>query len=221
MFNRKTAPKVRDGRVQKKNRHAPTRLNSLGVGLEQARSGFRHVTTKQDIWKFLRMLPDWKRLSTDLDLIYLAAGSYDYDGWYEFPQRPSIALSAWAEDLIMRPFSWYYSEHQTIFQTLGVPCEMKTEDDIACRFTEDSARAYQLLHIFLHELGHHHYRITEGKGRGCGTEKYAEDYAVRWQHRIWKPYCEQFRFHPPLPPKSVQRVVEVIRGHDQRIPSNR
>jgi hypothetical protein len=208
MFNRKTAPKVRDGRVQKKNRHAPTRLNSLGIGLERPRSGFRHVASRQDVWKFIRLLPDWKRLSTDLDVIYLADGDHDYDGWYEYPQHPSIALAAWPEDLIMRPLSGYYSEHRAIFQSLGVPCESTTESDVLCHFTEDSARAYQLTHIFLHELGHHHYRITEGKGRSAGTEKYAEDYAIRWHRRIWKSYCLQFRFRPPLPPKEESPLQE-------------
>jgi len=182
--------------VQKKNRHTPTRLNSFGVGLVRAGSGSRHVTTRQDVWKFLRFLPEWKRVSTDLDLIYLAAGSYDYDGWYEYPQRPTIALCAWPDDLIMRPLTEYYMEHRAIFRMLGVSCEPTEHGDMICQFTEESARAYQLVHILLHELGHHHYRITEGKGRSAGTEKYAEGYAIRWMHRIWKNYCEQFRFYP-------------------------
>jgi hypothetical protein len=196
MFNRKTAPKVRDGRVQKKNRHAPTRLNSLSVGLERPQPGLRHVTTRQDIWKFIRLLPDWKRVSTDLDLIYLAADSDDDDGWYEYPQHPSIALSAWPEDLIMRPSEEYFAEHSQIFRMLGIRHEFTDGGEIVCQFTEDSARAYQLLHIFLHELGHHHHRITKGRGRSAGTEKEAEDYAIRWHRRIWRSYCEQFRFHP-------------------------
>jgi hypothetical protein len=198
MFNRKTAPKVRDGQVQKKNRHAPTRLNSLSVGLSRPRSGLVHVTTKQDIWKFLRLLPDWKRVSTDLDLIYLLDSSTDCDGWYEYPQRPMIALAPWADDLQMWTTKSYYAAHREIFATLGVSCAPGENEETICQFTEDSARAYQLLHIFLHELGHHHYRITEGRGRYGGTEKHAEDYAIKWQHRIWKNYCEQFRFRPQL-----------------------
>ncbi len=195
MFNRKTAPKVRDGRTQKKNRHAPTRLNSLGVGLERPSRGYRHVTSRQDIWKFLRLLPQWKRVSTDLDLIFLMSGSDEYDGYYEYPHWPSIALSAWPEDLITRPLDAYYAQHREIFATLGVRCEME-KDEMVCQFTEESARAYQLLHIFLHELGHHEYRITKGRGKSGGSELYAENYAIHWQKRIWKKYCEAFSFKP-------------------------
>lgn len=157
------------------------------------------MTTKQDIWKFIRLLPEWKRVSTDLDLIYMAAGSYDYDGWYEYPQHPTIALCAWPDDLIMRPSREYFAEHGRIFEMLGVRCESSDDGELVCRFTEDAARAYQLLHIFLHELGHHHYRITEGRGRSGGSEKQAEDYAIRWQRRIWRSYCEHFRFNPRRP----------------------
>jgi hypothetical protein len=196
MFNRKTTPKVRDGRVQKKNRHAPTRLNSLSIGVTRPHAGLRHVTSKQDLWKFLRLIPDWKRVSTDLDMIYLACGRGGFDGCYEYPQHPTITLSPWRNDLTIWPLDHYYLAHEDIFRALGVSCGINADGERECRFTEDSARAYQLLHIFLHELGHHHYRITQGRGRSGGTEKYAEDYAIRWQHRLWNKYCDQFKFYP-------------------------
>lgn len=194
--SRKTTPKVRDGVVQKKNRHAPTRLNSLSVGIDK--SGGRHVVTKDDIWKFVRLIPDWKRISSDLDLIYLAREINEYDdGYYEYPQRPTIVLNSWEEDLTTLIFNADYIEHhRALFDRLGVEI---TEDEIGSpmlRFDEDSARAFQLLHIFLHELGHHYYRITQGRGRYGGSEKYAETYALKMEKKIWKRYCEAFRFTP-------------------------
>ena len=194
--SRKTTPKVRDGVVQNKDRHAPTRLNSLSVGINE--SGGRHVVSKDDIWKFIRLIPDWKRASADLDLIYLARATNDeVDGYYEYPDRPTIVLNSWEDDLTTLIFnSDYIEHHRALFDRLGVEI---TEDDIGSpmlRFDEDSARAFQLLHIFLHELGHHHYRITRGRGRDGGTEKYAESYALKMERKIWRRYCEAFRFRP-------------------------
>ncbi len=192
--NRKTTPKVRDGRVQKKNRHAPTRLNSLSVGI--GGSG-RLVTTKEDVWRFLRLIPDWKRVSSDLDLIYLDAGICDEaDGWYESPDQPTITLSAFEEDLRMYPGQDYFDQHCDLFRRLGVDIQEDESGYPVCQFDEDSAKAFQLLHIFLHELGHHHFRITKGRGLSAGSEKYAENYALKMERVIWKRYCEAFAFRP-------------------------
>ena len=92
----------------------------------------------------------------------------------------------------------YYGEHKPIFDELGVRVS-EGEFGLACEFTVEAAKAYQLLHIFLHELGHHEYRITKGQKHGKdrhGSEKYAEDYAIRWHRKLWKRYCELFSFRP-------------------------
>ena len=115
MYNRRSAPKVRDGKVQRKNRHVPTRLNSLSVGLSRAESGYRHVTSKEDVWKFLRLIPHWKQVSSDLDLIYLTSwGDTDYDGYYAWPRWPKIVLAPWPADLVMRPGIDYLQRHESI-----------------------------------------------------------------------------------------------------------
>ena len=199
--SRKTNPKVRNGVVQKKNRYAPTRLNSLSVGLYKG--GGRKVVSKEDIWKFVRLIPNWKRVSKDLVLIYLAGFTNDYeDGWYEYPRRPTIVLSAWEDDLTMSYFDTEYLEqHRALFARLGVNIVKDTSGSFEFTklvFDEDSARAYQLLHVFLHELGHHHYRIMHGRGRDGGTEKYAEDYAYKMERKVWRRYCEAFKFKPRM-----------------------
>ena len=195
MNSRKTTPKVRDGQVQKKNRHAPTRLNSLSVGI--GGGGGRLVTTKEDVWKFVRLIPDWKRVSSDLDLIYLDAGVIEEaDGWYESPEQPTIALSAFEDDLRIYPGQDYFDQHQSLFKRLGVDIQEDEHGYPVCQFDEDSAKAFQLLHILLHELGHHHYRITRGRGRSTGDEKYAENYAFKMERKIWKRYCQAFDFKP-------------------------
>lgn len=195
--SRKTTPKVRDGVVQKKNRNKPTRRNSLAVKI--ARGDGRHVVTKDDIWKFLRLIPDWKRVSIDLDMIYLAGNLDDEaDGWYEYPDEPTIVLNPWSKDLTMQiSYPDYLNEHSELFKRLGAEVTEVMKDEWSVKFDIDSARAFQLLHIFLHELGHHHYRINHGRGRDGGSEKFAETYALKMERLIWRRYRDAFRFNPP------------------------
>ena len=62
-----------------------------------------------------------------------------------------------------------------------------------CEFTESQARAYQLLHILLHELGHHHDRITtKSQVRASRGEPYAEAYALQHEALIWERYLDTF-----------------------------
>ena len=86
----------------------------------------------------------------------------------------------------------YCIEHGDIFERLGVPCE-KHGGGYLCHFTEPTAWAYQLLHIFLHELGHHHdLMTTRSKRQASRGESYAESYARRHEQLIWNRYQEVF-----------------------------
>lgn len=59
--------------------------------------------------------------------------------------------------------------------------------------TDSQARAYQLLHIFLHELGHHHDRMTTKRQLSTSRgEPYAEAYARRHEGLIWDRYLKVF-----------------------------
>ena len=40
-----------------------------------------------------------------------------------------------------------------------------------CRFTEASARGFQLMHMFLHELGHYHDRMTTRSKRFASARR--------------------------------------------------
>lgn len=81
-----------------------------------------------------------------------------------------------------------------LFERLGVPCERDSSGgDIVCQFTAATVRAYQLLHILLHELGHHHDRMTtRSQVRSCRGETYAEAYALKYEARMWQRYQETF-----------------------------
>ncbi len=87
----------------------------------------------------------------------------------------------------------HYRAHQDIFERLGVPCGETTDGYFLCKFDEVTIRDYQLLHILLHELGHHHDRMTTRTQKRSGRgEKYAEDYALQHEAAIWERYHRVF-----------------------------
>jgi hypothetical protein len=54
-------------------------------------------------------------------------------------------------------------------------------------------RAYQLLHILTHELGHHHDRITtQSQKRAARGEPYAEAYARKYEALVWESFTRHF-----------------------------
>ena len=197
ILKRKTAPKVRSGQVCRKNNHELTphyfqTYQKLPVlDRERPGKGFRHILRKKDIISFISILPDWDELSTGLDAILLAESNGSSDGWYG---NGIVAICAWQRELWRKVDRDWYKEHEELLDRLDVPC-IKEHDLIRCEWTEATAKAYQLLHIFLHELGHHHDRITTRSQRHCARgESYAEKYALKYEKTIWDRYTEVFGF---------------------------
>jgi hypothetical protein len=194
MFNRRTATRVKNGRVQRKNRHRPTGHEGFVLHRESPAPGFRHVVTKRDVLAFIDIVPDWPRFSERLERIVLNRGDDDCDGFYRFYDREetgAIFLNAWPEDLWMEIATPYFDAHASIFERLGVSHERRKED-VFCRFTESQARAFMLLHVFLHELGHHFERVHQ-KHRGSSKgEDYAERFASSRFAGLVPSYVEVF-----------------------------
>ncbi len=193
--HRKTTPKVKNGKVQKKNRHEltpnywNTRQDELQLDIEKPSKGFKHFLKKRDILKFLQILPNWEELNIELDTILLAEGGGP-DGWYS---DGVIAICAWEKSKTLSVHKSYYLAHKALFERLNVVCEVKA-NAVVCHFTENQIIAYQLLHILLHELGHHHDRIStkdkvDNAPRG---EDYAESYAYKYEEIIWNRFFEVF-----------------------------
>lgn len=194
-FNRKTDPKVIGGLVQKKNNWA---LTSDYYNTEQKvpiidrrrpGRGYRHLLKQRDILDFIGILPDWGELSVGLNAIVLAHGSHYVYGYHT---RGVVHVCAWDEDIWIKLTHEGYECEREIFERLGVPCE-KSGDEMLCKFTEETARAHQLLATLLHELGHHHDRMTTRfKARPGRGEPYAEDYARKYANQIWINYQDIF-----------------------------
>lgn len=197
--NSTTRHRVIDGRVQRKNRAAltPNVFNTEFVApvieREKPGRGYKHLLLKRDIDRFVRLLPDWAELSSGLNAILLATGEDDVNGWH----TPGVvAVCAWERELWTDVDPAHHEEHARLWQRLGVRVrKMKSSGGAFVRveWTERQAAAYQLLHILLHELGHHHDRMTTQSRAGAARgESYAEEYANRYAEVIWDRYMREF-----------------------------
>jgi hypothetical protein len=64
---------------------------------------------------------------------------------------------------------------------------------VFAEFTDESVQAFLLVHVLVHELGHHHDRMTSPRKRDITRgERYAEEYALRHESRIWQSYQRVF-----------------------------
>lgn len=192
---RKSTPKVVDGKVQKKNHQGTTfnfydnDLTTLAITRRKPGAGCRHVLTIKDIQEFIKLLPDWPELSQGLNAIVLENGN---QGWWGQHAYGVIHLAAWDVDLHQEWEYPFFKEHKEVLDRLAVPYE-DVQAGVLVKFNLNSAKAFQLLHIFLHELGHHHDRITsKGKLRTTRGEPYAERYALEYEAKIWGDYLQKF-----------------------------
>jgi hypothetical protein len=195
-FPRKSTPKVRDGKVQRKNRAALSLgyknyvQNRPQLERERPGAGYRHVLRKGDVERFITLLPDWDELSRDLDAIVLAAGDPDSMGWYG---QGVVAVCAWDRELSRDWRSDFVVEHAPILERLDVSIEAPRRGMQRVHITEESVRAFQLMHVLLHELGHHHDRMTtRSQRRASRGEGFAEEYANRYMEAIWQAYTREF-----------------------------
>lgn len=194
MFARRTATRIKKGTVQKKNRHAKTpnywntRQDEIQIDIENPGKGYKHFLKKRDIKQFLEILPNREEIDIEFDAVLLARGSYYRDGWYE---NGVVGICAWEKEMTKEYSLGYFKAHKEIFDRLEVRYTLK-EDLVICDFTENQIKAYLLLHIFLHELGHHHDRINTKSRKITRGENYAESYALKYEEIIWHKYFECF-----------------------------
>lgn len=193
---RKSAPEVTDGRVQKKNNWALTpnyyshTQPTVLIDRKRPGKGFRHLLKQKDIVDFISILPDWQYLSQGLDAIVLAPGrKYSYG--YHTPGV--VHIRAWSENLWMDCSAEYHQREQYYLDRLQVPAVQLEDGGWLCKFTVETACAYQLLNVLLHELGHHHdLMTTKAQKEVSRGEGYADKYAELNSAYIWLRYQEKF-----------------------------
>jgi hypothetical protein len=194
-MNRKSAPKVRGGRVQKKNNWAETPDHYTAdqplpvVDRRRPGAGYRHLLKQRDIEEFIAILPQWDELSVGLNAIVLAPGEDDAMGWHE---PGVVAVCGWNEELWWADtIPEFVHDHREILELLGVIVE-RQDERLVTKWREEQARGFQLLHVLLHELGHHHDRMTTRSQRGAARgEAFAEEYARLHEARIRNEYLRR------------------------------
>jgi len=151
------------------------------------------VVSKRDVQQFIDLIPEWKEYSRHLERIVLTADD-ESDGHHAFYHRErtgGIFLHAWSDDLWVEVYQDYFYEHAHVLKKLGVVHE-KVDEDIRCHFSPAQARAFVLLHVFMHELGHHYDSLRYGPGEPRGGEQFAEDFANRHLDLLWPKYVAAF-----------------------------
>ncbi len=190
-INRKTAMKVKGGRVQRKNRHVPTTRQGYVIDRESPRKGFRHVVTKAHLVRFLELIPDWPLVSVGLERVVLGGGEDGTDGCYEYFHRErtgSIRLEAWSTEDRVELQRDYYEAHRTLFDRFSVTSLQEERARVTAYFSEVQARAFLLLHVFMHELGHHRERMLRKESGIQLRESFAESFANQRFEELWERY---------------------------------
>ena len=168
-YSRRTTPKVKDGKVQRKNKweQSPNyylkKRESLLIERRKPGKGFRHLLEREDIEAFIELIPGWKDLSRGLNAVVLTPGSFK---WYGYHVHGVLHVSAWDDGLWQDLKSPFVRTNLTTLERLKVPMQELPDGLTRCFFSEENAKAFQLLDVFLHELGHHHDCITN-KSRIC------------------------------------------------------
>ncbi len=192
----RSATRVVDGVVQPEDRHAGTACSSsstLVFERERAGPGFRHVLTSDDVRRFLALLDDWEVLGRGLHTIRLAAGSYTFGYW----RSGVVAVRALPDDRRL-PRCYLDAYALRLFERLDV--RFVDDECAACRkrvptyeLTLEQVRAWQLLDVLCHELGHHHDAMTNRSGRSERGEHYALCFAEERWRALWPRYSRAFR----------------------------
>jgi hypothetical protein len=195
IYHRKTDPKVIGGKTLKKNNWARSVSraflgpNDIFVERRNPGKGYKHVVSRRQVTAFLNLLPDWGEISQGLRGMILAEGGQGCDGWHRLG---TVALCAWEQDLWISVGEVYHTEHKSVLAMLGVESQRRG-DEWVLKYTPQQATAFALMHVLLHELGHHHDRMTTRRQASASRgEGYAERYANEYAPMIWERYQDVF-----------------------------
>jgi hypothetical protein len=196
-FHRKTAPGVQFGTVRWKNnwRQSPSCWTEPqwvpAVERRRPGEGYRHLLMKRDVEQFVELLPYWEDVSRGLDVIVLDRGGQGCDGWYN---RGAIGICAWRTNMVNELDPDWYRAHRECLARIGVRVEDYGCEPYIAHWTPDTARTYQLCHVFLHELGHHIDRMSTRSKRDNSPrgEDWAEQYAWAHEAMVLERYFEEF-----------------------------
>lgn len=193
---RKTTPKVKDGRVQRKNRTDESEYLALVDGRtftvikHRAKSGYRHVLQLPEVYRYVELIPDWTEVSKGLSALALDAYGSDEqtDTHYDAGYR-AIWMRPFPETLRTQWSRGFYERHEDFASRLGAELVSDNSASVTLSWTLAGAKAWQLLHLFLYDLSVHDQFVRSGQNpRSEHNNTAAEDYAFRTADRILPEY---------------------------------
>ncbi len=189
---RKSAPGVRGGKTQKKNRTSLSPdiyvhdFDSLVIQRLRPSKGFYHAVTPTDIRRFASLIPDWEEASEGIKAVVLTPGGDYCYGRYN--NAGIIKLDAWPRE----ETSYVPSRKEWLIRKMGV-AEADSEVGWFLRLDRNQVRCFLLLGTFLHELGHHVDRMTtRSKADASNGEPFAIAYEHGRQRELWEAFCREF-----------------------------
>jgi hypothetical protein len=177
------------GRIETPN-YYNTPQNQLVIDRRKPGRDYMHILRKRDIARFIDLIPDWPALSRGLDAIVLSAGSPEIYGWH----IPGVIhLGAWPRGLWERVDTRFVWDNAELLFLLQVAVEPAGKNLWLLQWTRLQARAFLLLDVLLHELGHHHDRIhTRSQWNTARGEAYADEFARQTRRGMWREFQERF-----------------------------
>jgi hypothetical protein len=147
------------------------------------------VLKRRDLERFIELIPGWDELSNGLKWIVLSSDT----SWSGYYRRGELAVCAWPSTLWTEDMSkHFYWEHAELLERLGVDV-WKVGYRWVAEWTENQVRAYQLMHVFLHELGHHRDWMTTRSKRGPERgEAFAQAFAFELEEQLWEGFARVF-----------------------------
>jgi hypothetical protein len=123
-IKRKTAMRVRGGRVAKKNDWAPDARDYYArpqseIQIERTDPGpsFRHVVTVAQLRKFLVLLPDWDELAIGLEAISIWRGNVE---WVGLSNPGVVVITAWPREMWLTVDRAWVDKEAELFERLQV-----------------------------------------------------------------------------------------------------
>jgi hypothetical protein len=192
-----SAMRVRGGRVAKKNNWVADHRDyyarpqsEIQIERSDPGPGYRHVVTVAQLRRFIEILSDWDELAVGLEAISIWRGNPE---WLGLSNPGVVVITAWGRDLwwLVEP-SWVAEERELLTRLEVEIVPDRGSSGLEVRWTEPQARAYMLTDVLVHELGHHHDRMTSNSGRVGRGEPFAARHAQRARAEVWPEYVRRF-----------------------------
>lgn len=164
----RATPRVKDGRVQRKNhRDVKGGLGPLEIRVDVPSSGYRHIVTPALLERFFALVPDWSEVSRGLEVVLLADGSERRDGWYESGSG-LVALTAWPDPVECSFGLDYHAAHRDLWTRLGVASRPEADflEAVEGMIVCEEAVSDDVHAMIERELGFARYDLRRGASTG-------------------------------------------------------